>query len=197
MPKRSRNEEDTSRPPKRPKPQQSQPVEEIEFARQLQQVLTFKQDGLEQLRTGIASFKKLLEGILYHPQNDNRARQLSILREYLDSQKPADIKDTEQPFLSQLWQSWSFASQSNDDMFVPVVSSVVALLLKTLSGLLDFREYGMLLSRTVLQQHHLRLVKRGLDAPKHKEYLISPCLRLLFEVVSFDGGVLAREVYRR
>jgi len=40
-------------------------------------------------------------------------------------------------------------------------------------------------------------VKRGLDAPKHKEFVISPCLRLATEVTSFDGGVLAREIYKR
>ena len=200
MSKRSRNEEEPSRPSKRPKSHASQPsskIEEIQFARQLQQLLAFRQDAIQQLRNGIASFKAFLEGILYHPDNDNRGRHLSILHEYLDAQKPADIKDSERPFLSQLWQAWSFASQNNDDYLTSAVSSIIALLLKTLSSLLDFREHGLLLCRTVLQGQHLRLVKRSLDAPKHKDYLISPCLRLMIEVTSFDGGVLAREVYKK
>jgi len=122
---------------------------------------------------------------------------MSILREYLDGQKPADVKDTERPFLGQLWQAWSFASQNNNDHLASSVSAILALLLRTISSLLDFREHGLLLCRTVLQHQHLRLVKRGLDAPKHKEFVISPCLRLLTEVISFDGGALARDAYKR
>ena len=38
---------------------------------------------------------------------------------------------------------------------------------------------------------------RGLTSPKHKEFLISPCLRLLTEVVSFDGGAAANSLYSR
>lgn len=196
MSKRARADDDGSRPPKRAKPEQQQ-VEEIHYARQLQQLLTFRQDGLQQLRHAIASFKAFLESVLYHRDEDARPRQLSILREYLDTQKPADPKDTERPFLSQLWQAWSFANQNNNDYLSSSVSAIFALLLRTLSSLLDFRDHGILLCRTVLLYQHLRLVKRGLDAPKHKDFVIQPCLRLLTEVVSFDGGVLAREVYKR
>ncbi|KAK3691263.1 hypothetical protein LTR37_018752 [Vermiconidia calcicola] len=200
MSKRTHNYEDTDRPPKRSKSDQSHnlpAIEEIHFARQLQQCLAFRQDGIQQLRNGIASFKAFLESILYHKDEDNRARQLSILREFLNGEKPADIKDTERPFLAQLWQAWSFASQNNNDHLSSSVSAVLALLLKTLSSLLDFRDYGLLLCRTVLQHQHLRLIKKSLDASKHKDFLISPCLRLLIEVTSFDGGVLAREVFKR
>lgn len=199
MSKRPRNDDDTSRPPKRPRPEHGNApvVEEIHFARQLQDTLTFRQDGIQDLRNALASFKAFLENILYHKNNDDHARQLSILREYLDTQKPVDPQDYEHPFLGQLWQAWSFAQQNNNDPLTSAVASIFALLLKTLSSLLDFREHGLLLCRTVLYNQHLRLVKRSLDAPRHKEFLISPALRLLIEVVGFDGGVLAREVYRR
>lgn len=201
MSKRSREREADDRPPKRSKPEHVRPsppiIEEIHFASQLRQLLTFRQDGITLLRNGIASFKAFLESIIYHKHEDDRARQLSILREYLESQKPADVKDTETPFLGQLWQAWSFASQNNNDHFISSVSAILALLLRTLSSLLDFRDLGILLCRSVLLHQNLRLVKRGLDAPKHKDFVISPCLRLLTEVTSFDGGVLAREVYKR
>ncbi|KAH9840368.1 Ribosome 60S biogenesis N-terminal [Teratosphaeria destructans] len=201
MSKRSLEREDGDRPPKRPKPDGQRPppvtVEEIHYARQLQQLLVFRQDATQQLRSGIASFKAFLESILYHKEEENRVRQLSILREYLDKEKPEEVKDTERPFLGQLWQAWSFANQNNNDHLASQVSAVLALLLRTLSGELDFREYGVLLCRTVLLHQHLRLVKRCLDAPKHKDFIISPSLRLLTEVTSFDGGVLAREVYKR
>lgn len=199
MSKRTRLDDDTARPPKRAKPEhsQQQPVEDIQFARQLQQLLVFRQDGLQQLRNGIASFKAFLESILYHRDEDARPRQLSILREYLETQKPDDPKDTEKPFLSQLWQAWSFANQNNNDYLASSIGAIFALLLRTLSSLLDFRDHGLLLCRTVLLFQHLRLVKRGMDAPKHKDFVIQPCLRLLTELVSFDGGVLAREAYKR
>jgi nucleolar pre-ribosomal-associated protein 1 len=201
MSKRSLEREDGGdRPPKRSKPYTppAPPViEEIHFARQLQQSLIFRQDGIQQSRNGMASFKAFLESILYHRDEDSRASQLSILREYLDTQKPADPKDTEHPFMGQLWQAWSFANQNNNEHLASAVCAIFALLLRTLSTLLDFREHGFLLCRTVLLHQHLRLVKRGLDAPKHKDFVISPCIRLLTEVTSFDGGVLAREVYKR
>lgn len=196
--KRAHISEEGDRPPKRPRAEQQPPViEEINFARQLQQALTFSQDGTQQLRNGIASFKAFLESILYHKDEENRARQLSILREYLDTQKQTTSNAPDTPFLTQLWQAWSFGSSNHDDYLISSIASVLALLLKTVSSVLDFREHGLLLCRAVIQNQNLRLLKRSLDAPKHKEHVISPCLRLLTEVTSFDGGVLAREVYKR
>jgi len=200
MSKRVNEAEDTSRPPKRARPEQvppTKPAEEIWSSRQLQDLLAFRQDGLQELRHGIASLKAFLENILYHRDDDNRGRHLSILRDFLDSQKPKDPQDTEKPFLTQLWQAWSFANQNNNDHLASSLCAIFALILKTLSSLLDFRELGTLLCRTILQHQHLRLVKRSLDAPKHKDFLVSPSLRLLTELTSFDGGVFAREVYKR
>ncbi|KAK5135280.1 hypothetical protein LTR08_005383 [Meristemomyces frigidus] len=200
MSKRQYEQEGDDRPPKRPRPDfnyQKAAVEDIQFARQLQQLLTFRQDGIQQLRNGIASFKAFLESILYHRDEESRARQLSILREYLETQKPADPNDPEKPFLGQLWQGWSFANQNNNDYLASSIAAVFALILRTLSSLLDFQDLGTLLCRTVLQHQHLRLIKRGLNAPKHKEFVISPCVRLLTEVTSFDGGDLAHEVQKR
>ena len=73
--------------------------------------------------------------------------------------------------------------------------AVLALLLKTISSLIEFREYGNLLSKTLLRRDQLKLFDRGLTASKTKEHLISPCLRLLTEIVSFDGGSSARSLY--
>ncbi|SMR58517.1 unnamed protein product [Zymoseptoria tritici ST99CH_1E4] len=198
MSKRERQplEEGTDRPPKRARPDFQPPaIEEIHFARQLQDTLVFRQDGLHQLRNGLASFKNFLESILYHREPELRARQLSILREYLQTQTPADANDYDHPLLGQLWQAWSFANQNNNDHLAASIAAIFALLLKTLSGILDLRDQGLLLCRTVLQGQHLRLLKRALEAPKHKDFVISPALRLLSEVVGFDGGVLARDVY--
>lgn len=198
MSKRSRTNDDTTRPPKRPKPDHTNnPVEEIQFARQLQELLTFRQDGLQQLRSGLVSFKAFLESVCYHKDEGQRPRQLSILHEFLDGQQAADANDTERPFLGQLWQAWSFADQNNNYYLCSSISAIFALLIRTLSSILEFRDHGILLCRTVLQHQHLRMIKRSLDAPKQKDFLISPCLRLLIEVTGFDGGLLAKEVYKR
>ena len=43
----------------------------------------------------------------------------------------------------------------------------------------------------------MKLLDRGLGTHRAKDYLISPCLQLLTEVVAFDGGHAARTVYRQ
>ncbi len=191
---------DDFRPPKRQKPTNAPPKppqpEEVHTARQLQTLLAFNQDAIPELRIGIASFKAFLESILYYKDEDNRGRQLTILREYLYSEKPDDPNSKETPFLTQLWQAWSFASHNNNEQLVSSITALFALLVKTLSSLLEFKEQGLLLCRTLLQHQHLRLVKRSLEAPKQKDFLISPALRLLIEVSGFDGGGCARGVWR-
>lgn len=93
-------------------------------------------------------------------------------------------------------QIWSFAAQSNTDFLLSAVPAVLALLLRTISHELEFSDYGLRLGRTLLQKPHQELIARGLTSSKSKEYLISPVLRLLREVTTFDGGVLAKQVFR-
>lgn len=77
-----------------------------------------------------------------------------------------------------------------------IAPSVLAQLLKTISTRLEFREFGVSLCKTLMQKEQLRLINRSLSAPKVKEHLISPCIRLLTEVVGFDGGAVARLIYQ-
>ena len=92
-------------------------------------------------------------------------------------------------------QTWSFATQSNNDGLLSAIPAVLALLLKTISNLIDFREFGIQLCKTLMRKDQIKLFDRGLTANKTKEFLISPCVRLLTEVVSFDGGSSARRLY--
>jgi len=73
---------------------------------------------------------------------------------------------------------------------------VFALLLKTLSNILDLTEYGLRLGRMLLQKPQQELISRCLTASKTKEFIISPALRLLREIVMFDGGIMAKQVFR-
>ena len=72
---------------------------------------------------------------------------------------------------------------------------MLALFLKTISNILELREFGVGLCKTVVKTDSLKLIDRGISATKNKTHLISPCIRLLTEIVSFDGGALARQVW--
>lgn len=76
---------------------------------------------------------------------------------------------------------------------VPVV---LAMLLQLLSRSLDTVPYGIGICRTLLQKRQLELISRNLSADKGKSFIISPTLRLLREIISFDGGVVAKPLFR-
>ena len=94
-------------------------------------------------------------------------------------------------------QSWNYAQTSNSDALTSAVASAIDQLLKLLSTDLELREHGLLLCKTLLQQAQLRILSRGVASPRNKEHVISPCLRILREIVTFDGGTLARQVYAK
>ena len=148
------------------------------------------------LDSGLRQFKALLDSILYSADEDATARQREILKEFLLSEKPDD-DDEDGVYLSSLFQTWSFASQTSNDHLISAVSALIAQLLKAASTDIDLREHGLGVCRSVLQLPNAKLVSWSLSAPKHKEFVISPALRLLTEVVSFDGGSLARHLYSR
>lgn len=93
-------------------------------------------------------------------------------------------------------QTWSFGAQSNNEAILSAVPAVLALLLKSISSILELSEYGLRLGRTLLQKRQQELIARGLTTQKGKEFVISPALRLLKEVTIFDGGTLAQQVFR-
>ena len=92
-------------------------------------------------------------------------------------------------------QSWSFAAQLDNDGLLSAIPAVLALLLKTISSLLSFREFGIQLCKSLLRRDQLKLINIGLSANQSKEHHISPCLRLLTEILSFDGGILGKRLY--
>ena len=142
----------------------------------------------------IQSFKGLLDGFSATESDD--AGRIRILKEYLESQKPSDEKDEAAMYLSDVMQTWSFASQSNDESLLSAIPAVLALLLRILSNILELSEHGLGLGRTLLQKRQLELIARGITANKTKEFVISPALRLLRELATFDGGALAKQVFR-
>ena len=142
----------------------------------------------------IQLFKGFLDAFS-QPEAENTARS-AILKEYLDSQIPDDAEDKEAIYLTEIMQTWSYAAQSNNEALLSAAPAVLALLLRTISSMLEFSSYGVRLCRTLLQKRQLELMNRGLKANKTREFLISPVLRLLREITLFDGGLLAKQVFR-
>lgn len=129
---------------------------------------------------------------------NQKAQKLRVLKGFCDSQISRPGGDDEVAVcFPDLIQTWSFADSNNHESLLTVVPSVLASFFKTVSTQLEFREFGLALCKFLLQKDQLRLFNRGMTAAKSKEHLISPCLRLLTEIVSFDGGAAARQVYSR
>ena len=118
-----------------------------------------------------------------------------MLLEYLNLQPFAHgDKDSANHF--DLVETWSFAAQSNKEAVFNAVTTVLALLLETISHHVDFRGVGKSICQLLLHNDHLKLIERGLSARKSKGHVISPFLRLLTEIVLFDGGSSAKRVHR-
>jgi nucleolar pre-ribosomal-associated protein 1 len=93
-------------------------------------------------------------------------------------------------------QTWSFASQSNDELLLSAIPAVLAVLLRTLSNVLELSQRGLGICRTLLQKSQLELIARALTVTKGKTFILSPILRLLNQLAIFDGGDMAKQVFR-
>lgn len=143
--------------------------------------------------TGLQSFKLFLDELLSPDSND--ADRPRILRDYLQSVKPADDEESA-VYLPDIMQTWSYGAQINNDNIMSAVPVALALLLKFLSQSLDTVPYGLGICRTLLQKRQQDMIARNLSADKGKAFIISPTLRMLKEAVSFDGGAVARPLFR-
>lgn len=145
-----------------------------------------------QLHEGIRAFKDFLLSIGQTEEEAEKAKKFRVLKAYCDSQ----ITHEEEPscFLD-LTQTWGFADSNNNEGLLTLVPSVLAIFIKTISSNLEFRDFGLALCKFLLRKEQLRFFNRGLTALKSKDHLISPCLRLLTEIVSFDGGAVARQIF--
>ncbi|KAK4640423.1 hypothetical protein QC761_603000 [Podospora bellae-mahoneyi] len=167
--------------------------EEVHASRQLRQLLVFDQDPARS-RHGLQSLKLYLDELL-STDGGIKSERAKILRDYLDSEKPAE--DGENPvYLPDIMHTWSHAGQTNNDNLMSAVPVVLVLLLRLLSQSLETVPYGLGICRTLLIKEFQQLISRNLTADKGKSFVISPTLRLLREAVSFDGGAIARPLFR-
>lgn len=109
--------------------------------------------------------------------------------------QPVSQTEDERAYAFDLVKTWSFA-QSNNEALFSTITSVLALFLKAISHHIEFQKYGRNVCRLLLEKDHLKLFERGLSVQKSKDQLITATLRLLTEIVTFDGGSSAKRVYR-
>jgi nucleolar pre-ribosomal-associated protein 1 len=95
-----------------------------------------------------------------------------------------------------MMQTWAFAYQTSNENLMSAVPVVLALLLKLLSRSLDTVPYGLGICRTLLQKRQLELISKNLSADKGKAFIVSPTLRMLREAMAFDGGAIAKPLFR-
>ncbi|KAL0944637.1 ribosome biogenesis protein urb1 [Colletotrichum truncatum] len=166
--------------------------EEVNTARQLHQLLTFDQDQ-KRARHAIQSLKVFLDG--FSSDDGNNKDRFALLKEYLDAARPRDTSE-DAVYLADVMEIWSFGAQAHNEAIMSAVPAVLALLLQVVSQSLELLPHAMDVARTLLQERQLKLISRNLSAPKGSGYIISPTLRLLREIVTLDGGTLAKRVFR-
>ncbi|KAK8080497.1 hypothetical protein PG997_008315 [Apiospora hydei] len=187
---------DTTRPPKRKRNvvHEAPTSEEIHTARQLHHLLTFEQD-LRNSRHGLQSFKELLDGIVNDKQ-DNQGARLDILTQYLDLTKPREFEDEVPVYLPDIMEAWSLAAQLDNENVMSAVVVVLALLLRVISDHVELVPTGLGIARTILQKRQQELLAKNLSAQKGRDFVISPTLRLVREIICLDGGALAAPTFR-
>ncbi|KAF3020604.1 hypothetical protein E8E14_010659 [Neopestalotiopsis sp. 37M] len=190
------DQNDTSQPPKRKRNIviEAPTSEEVYDARQLRQLLTFDQN-LQTARHGLQSFKNLLDSTVNEDGSKNQAK-VAIVTQYLEITKPREFEGEVPIYLADIMEIWSMASQMGNENVMSAVAVVLALLLRLISSDIDLVEFGLGIGRTILQKRQQELVSKNLSADKGKDFIISPTLRLVREVLCVDGGALAVTAFR-
>ncbi|OAL72769.1 hypothetical protein A7D00_2542 [Trichophyton violaceum] len=170
---------------------------EITSYQQLRDILRFQQNISQQTKQGIRQFKEFLASIHGDIPESEKSKKLQVLEKYCASQYVKRGDETPPICFTDLVSIWNFAESNNEESTLSLIPSVLASFLKTVSSHLEFREFSIELSKYLLSNENIKLFNRGLTASKSKEHLISPCLRLLTEIVSFDGGAVAKVVYAK
>ena len=125
---------------------------------------------------------------------DNEA-ELALLSGYLEAVNPT-VEGPDAVYLAEIMTMWSYAAQVGNDDLMSEVAAVLALLLQATSLSLGLLPCGRGICETLLQEKQLKLIAKNLSADKDKGFVISPALRLLREIASYDGGVFSRRVFR-
>ena len=170
------------------------PAKEIQTSEGLRLLLSSTQLEVDELLQRVRTFKSFLDGVAYSESQGKNIKVPTLLK-YLRTQVSPEEEDAPR-LVPDVIKIAHHAGQINSENMFSSSVAVLALLLKTISSLHEFRNFGNSLCRLLLLEDHIKLLEHGIGAAKSKEHLISPCLRLLKEIVLFDGGRAAKTVYR-
>ncbi|EXJ55721.1 hypothetical protein A1O7_08651 [Cladophialophora yegresii CBS 114405] len=120
--------------------------------------------------------------------------QLKVLKDYCDAQSSTSHDQVDFP---DLLTAWANAREANAEPILSAVPAALTQFFRTVSNHVEFRDFGLSLCHSLLNRDQIRLFDRGLSSPRAKEHLITPCLQLLTQIASFDGGTLASNVFNR
>ncbi|KAI5849195.1 ribosome 60S biogenesis N-terminal-domain-containing protein [Tricharina praecox] len=127
------------------------------------------------------------------------AANRSILKQYLETQtkeaqKESDDAEKESSAFAEVVQIWSYANQNNSINLLSLVPATMANLVRICSyHEEEFKNYGTILIKSLLQPTTLKIIYRGLTGNKDK--VVSPCLRLLTEMNRFNFGAMCGFVH--
>lgn len=128
--------------------------------------------------------------------NDLRVSRRGILLQYLQDEAAAQHEE-EPACFDPLVKLWGSAGHCDNEEIYPAATSLLALFLSTISSSIEFRDYGNRLCHQLTRDDSFKIFEKGLSAHKEKPRIISQSLRLLTEIVKFDGGRAAKRVYRQ
>ncbi|EXJ74710.1 uncharacterized protein A1O5_01405 [Cladophialophora psammophila CBS 110553] len=166
----------------------------ISSSDQLHQLLQFSPStSPEDIKAAVNRFTEFLSNFA-NEESPEGTRQLKVLKKYCDEQSSASHDQLD---FANLLSAWSNASQSNAEAVLAAIPRCLAQFFETISSHVEFREFGISLCHSLLKRDQLRIIDRSLSSPRSKEHLITPCLQLLTEIISFDGGALASNVFSR
>lgn len=84
----------------------------------------------------------------------------------------------------------------NNDGISAVFPNVMTTLLETISSSIDFHIVGTQICKALLQADNVKLLDKCLNSTRATENSKRSCLKLLCQLVSFDGGACAHQVYK-
>ncbi|KAF2753034.1 hypothetical protein EJ05DRAFT_470799 [Pseudovirgaria hyperparasitica] len=125
-------------------------------------------------------------------------KNVDVFSAYLERQfaqyQSGSKDDADKPaFLPDVFQTWNLAVTNSNDRLFALSTRVLRLILQCISNSFDLSRFGAPLCRTLLQYGNLKTVSRGMSSVKLS--VSSPCLQLMTELVTFDGGAFARQVF--
>lgn len=192
----------------------SKPLVEIQSIQTLQKVLTFAH-GLDHLTIqgearpllpsnelllistlDTQALRLFLRSINNAEDSDLRVSRRGMLLQYLQDEAAAQHEE-EPACFDRLVKLWSSAGHCDNEEVYPAATSLLALFLSTISSSIEFRNYGNRLCHQLTRDDSFKIFEKGLSAHKKKPRIISQSLRLLTEIVKFDGGRAAKRVYRQ